>query len=217
MSLTHSLFGHNDHFVLSGNWTEFLFLEIQSKIFTNASRLTWVFSTSVCSYLAGEATKQISAERRRPTVWPGVCVSHVDTYYIHCHIFWTGLTFLPSFLFVSWLRLFFLSSVQLINSMSSLAEYCLPSILKTLFDWYKRQNGLEDESHEYRPRANTKSKKWEKIKILELFVHMNTWTGSWNTFLFKMIYFKQCRLKYSQTSLKFRWGWLEWWSVIVQT
>ncbi len=45
--------------------------------------------------------------------------------------------------------------------MSSLAEYCLPSILKTLFDWYKRQNGLEDESHEYRPRANTKSKKWE--------------------------------------------------------
>lgn len=185
MSLTRSLFGHNDHFVLSGNWTEFLFLEIQSKIFTNASRLTWVFSTSVCSYLAGEATKQISAERRRPTVWPGVCVSHVDTYYIHCHIFWTGLTFLPSFLFVSWLRLFFLSSVQLINSMSSLAEYCLPSILKTLFDWYKRQNGLEDESHEYRPRANTKSKKWEKIKILELFVHMNTWTGSWNTFLLK--------------------------------
>lgn len=48
---------------------------------------------------------------------------------------------------------------QLISSMSSLAEYCLPSILRTLFDWYKRQNGLEDESHEYRPRANTKSKK----------------------------------------------------------
>lgn len=49
---------------------------------------------------------------------------------------------------------------QLISTMSSLAEYCLPSILRTLFDWYKRQNGLEDESHEYRPRANTKSKKW---------------------------------------------------------
>ncbi|KAI2659704.1 hypothetical protein H4Q32_022210 [Labeo rohita] len=48
---------------------------------------------------------------------------------------------------------------QLISTMSSLAEYCLPSILRTLFDWYKRQNGLEDESHEYRPRANTKSKK----------------------------------------------------------
>uniref|UniRef100_A0AAV2JCU1 Uncharacterized protein n=1 Tax=Knipowitschia caucasica TaxID=637954 RepID=A0AAV2JCU1_KNICA len=48
---------------------------------------------------------------------------------------------------------------QLMSSMSSLAEYCLPSILRTLFDWYKRQNGLEDESHEYRPRANTKSKK----------------------------------------------------------
>lgn len=53
----------------------------------------------------------------------------------------------------------FFASLQLISSMSSLAEYCLPSILKTLFDWYKRQNGLEDESHEYRPRANTKSKK----------------------------------------------------------
>ncbi|XP_045546145.1 protein furry homolog isoform X6 [Salmo salar] len=53
---------------------------------------------------------------------------------------------------------------QLISTMSSLAEYCLPSILKTLFDWYKRQNGLEDESHEYRPRANTKSKSDEQQK-----------------------------------------------------
>uniref|UniRef100_A0A3B4CJS6 Furry homolog b (Drosophila) n=1 Tax=Pygocentrus nattereri TaxID=42514 RepID=A0A3B4CJS6_PYGNA len=49
-------------------------------------------------------------------------------------------------------------------TMSSLAEYCLPSILRTLFDWYKRQNGLEDESHEYRPRANTKSKNDEQQK-----------------------------------------------------
>ncbi|XP_059820095.1 protein furry homolog isoform X1 [Hypanus sabinus] len=47
---------------------------------------------------------------------------------------------------------------QLISSMSSLAEYCLPSVLRTLFDWYKRQNGMEDESHEYRPRTSTKSK-----------------------------------------------------------
>ncbi|XP_057676660.1 protein furry homolog isoform X3 [Corythoichthys intestinalis] len=53
---------------------------------------------------------------------------------------------------------------QLISSMSSLAEYCLPSILRTLFDWYKRQNGLEDESHEYRPRANTKTKNDEQQK-----------------------------------------------------
>ncbi|XP_040902564.1 protein furry homolog isoform X3 [Toxotes jaculatrix] len=51
---------------------------------------------------------------------------------------------------------------QLISSMSSLAEYCLPSILRTLFDWYKRQNGLEEELHEYRPRANTKSKNDEQ-------------------------------------------------------
>ncbi|XP_062275707.1 protein furry homolog isoform X1 [Scomber scombrus] len=53
---------------------------------------------------------------------------------------------------------------QLISSMSSLAEYCLPSILRTLFDWYKRQNGLEEELHEYRPRANTKSKNDEQQK-----------------------------------------------------
>uniref|UniRef100_A0A3B4BUG3 Furry homolog a (Drosophila) n=2 Tax=Pygocentrus nattereri TaxID=42514 RepID=A0A3B4BUG3_PYGNA len=51
---------------------------------------------------------------------------------------------------------------QLISTMSSLAEYCLPSILRTLFDWYKRQNGEEDESHEYRPRSNTKSKNDEQ-------------------------------------------------------
>nr|XP_055052852.1 protein furry homolog isoform X2 [Misgurnus anguillicaudatus] len=53
---------------------------------------------------------------------------------------------------------------QLINTMSSLAEYCLPSILRTLFDWYKRQNGVEDESHEYRPRSGTKSKIDEQQK-----------------------------------------------------
>lgn len=58
------------------------------------------------------------------------------------------------------------SFFQLISTMSSLAEYCLPSILRTLFDWYKRQNGLEEELHEYRPRANTKSKKWASLNWL---------------------------------------------------
>ncbi|XP_066555826.1 protein furry homolog isoform X6 [Amia ocellicauda] len=53
---------------------------------------------------------------------------------------------------------------QLISTMSSLAEYCLPSILRTLFDWYKRQNGIEDESHEYRPRANPKPRNDEQQK-----------------------------------------------------
>ncbi|XP_043911662.1 protein furry homolog-like [Protopterus annectens] len=47
---------------------------------------------------------------------------------------------------------------QLISSMSSVAEHCLPSLIRTLFDWYKRQNGTEEESVEYRPRASTKSK-----------------------------------------------------------
>ncbi|EPQ14590.1 Protein furry like protein [Myotis brandtii] len=49
-----------------------------------------------------------------------------------------------------------------ISSMSSLSEYCLPSILRTLFDWYKRQNDIEDESHEYRPRTSNKSKSDEQ-------------------------------------------------------
>ncbi|KAM9678407.1 protein furry homolog-like isoform 3-T16 [Trichechus inunguis] len=47
---------------------------------------------------------------------------------------------------------------QVISSMSSVAEHCLPSLLRTLFDWYRRQNGTEDESYEYRPRSSTKSK-----------------------------------------------------------
>ncbi|XP_061136619.1 protein furry homolog isoform X5 [Syngnathus typhle] len=51
---------------------------------------------------------------------------------------------------------------QLISTMSSLAEYCLPSILRTLFDWYKRQNGPEEELREYRPRANAKSRNDEQ-------------------------------------------------------
>ncbi|TSN30211.1 Protein furry homolog-like [Bagarius yarrelli] len=34
---------------------------------------------------------------------------------------------------------------QLISSMSSIAEHCLPSLLRTLFDWYRRQSGTEDE------------------------------------------------------------------------
>ncbi|XP_053543375.1 protein furry homolog isoform X2 [Ictalurus punctatus] len=51
---------------------------------------------------------------------------------------------------------------QLISTMSSLAEYCLPSILRTLFDWYRRQNGVDDESHEYTPRSSTKSKNDEQ-------------------------------------------------------
>lgn len=47
---------------------------------------------------------------------------------------------------------------QLVSSMSSVAEHCLPSLLRTLFDWYRRQNGTDDESYGYRPRSSTKSK-----------------------------------------------------------
>uniref|UniRef100_A0A671LPU4 Protein furry homolog-like n=2 Tax=Sinocyclocheilus anshuiensis TaxID=1608454 RepID=A0A671LPU4_9TELE len=57
---------------------------------------------------------------------------------------------------------------QLISSMSSIAEHCLPSLLRTLFDWYRRQSGTEDESYEYRPRSSTKSKGWADTQIYVL-------------------------------------------------
>lgn len=50
--------------------------------------------------------------------------------------------------------------------MSSIAEHCLPSLLRTLFDWYRRQSGTEDESYEYRPRSSTKSKGWDAHLLL---------------------------------------------------
>ncbi|KAG7228776.1 hypothetical protein INR49_008554 [Caranx melampygus] len=53
---------------------------------------------------------------------------------------------------------------QLISSMSSIAEHCLPSLLRTLFDWYRRQSGTEDESYEYRPRSSTKSKGFQAVR-----------------------------------------------------
>lgn len=49
--------------------------------------------------------------------------------------------------------------------MSSIAEHCLPSLLRTLFDWYRRQSGTEDESYEYRPRSSTKSKGWGDMQL----------------------------------------------------
>uniref|UniRef100_A0A4W5KC37 FRY like transcription coactivator n=1 Tax=Hucho hucho TaxID=62062 RepID=A0A4W5KC37_9TELE len=55
---------------------------------------------------------------------------------------------------------------QLISSMSSIAEHCLPSLLRTLFDWYRRQSGTEDESYEYRPRSSTKSKGSINVPIM---------------------------------------------------
>lgn len=126
------------------------------------------FSFCVLLYLTGETTEQIPSERRGPTVWSGVFTLQGHThpqlcaapfFFCHLHLALT-LCYFGNEINLS-LSPLSIAHLQLISSMSSLAEYCLPSILRTLFDWYKRQNGLEDESHEYRPRANTKSKKWE--------------------------------------------------------
>lgn len=71
-----------------------------------------------------------------------------------------------------------LSFPKVISSMSSLSEYCLPSILRTLFDWYKRQNGIEDESHEYRPRTSNKSKRYSLSCLSHacpIFPHASKW------------------------------------------
>lgn len=69
---------------------------------------------------------------------------------------------------------------QLISSMSSIAEHCLPSLLRTLFDWYRRQSGTEDESYEYRPRSCTKSKGWDAhlhlYTLIFLLLSFLTWS-----------------------------------------
>lgn len=44
--------------------------------------------------------------------------------------------------------------LQLLSSMSAVAEHCLPSLLKTLFDWYKMQNEEEGNS----PQGSGKNK-----------------------------------------------------------
>ncbi|XP_078684764.1 protein furry homolog-like isoform X1 [Branchiostoma floridae x Branchiostoma belcheri] len=53
---------------------------------------------------------------------------------------------------------------QLLSSLNAVAEHCLPSLLRTLFEWYDRQNGpmaeaMEGGMEEPRPRTNTKSGK----------------------------------------------------------
>eukprot|EP00058_Branchiostoma_floridae_P025945 XP_002611435.1 hypothetical protein BRAFLDRAFT_63933 [Branchiostoma floridae] len=58
---------------------------------------------------------------------------------------------------------------QLLSSLNAVAEHCLPSLLRTLFEWYDRQNGpmaeaMEGGMEEPRPRTNTKSGKGEKDK-----------------------------------------------------
>lgn len=56
--------------------------------------------------------------------------------------------------------------------MSSIAEHCLPSLLRTLFDWYRRQSGTEDESYEYRPRSSTKSKGYTHTHTCNNLMHL---------------------------------------------
>lgn len=64
--------------------------------------------------------------------------------------------------------------------MSSIAEHCLPSLLRTLFDWYRRQSGTEDESYEYRPRSSTKSKGWGDTQLYIL-------NAQYRRFLFSLL------------------------------
>ena len=45
---------------------------------------------------------------------------------------------------------------QLLSSLSAVAEHCLPSLLKTLFDWYELQN--EDEGTQRQKGGSGKSK-----------------------------------------------------------
>ncbi|XP_064619246.1 protein furry-like isoform X4 [Lineus longissimus] len=53
---------------------------------------------------------------------------------------------------------------QLLSSLSSVAEHCLPSLLVTLFQWYNMQNPGDESSPEHRNRA--KSLKGDKDSVL---------------------------------------------------
>ena len=47
---------------------------------------------------------------------------------------------------------------QLLSSFGSVAEHCLPSILRTLFGWYERQ-GVEWTVSDYKGKGDSKGKK----------------------------------------------------------
>ena len=44
---------------------------------------------------------------------------------------------------------------QLLSSFGSVAEHCLPSLLKTLFAWFERQ-GIEMPGNEHKTKGDTK-------------------------------------------------------------
>jgi hypothetical protein len=44
---------------------------------------------------------------------------------------------------------------QLLSSLSSVAEHCLPSLLVTLFQWYNMQNPANESSPEHRIRSRS--------------------------------------------------------------
>uniref|UniRef100_UPI00358FEF42 LOW QUALITY PROTEIN: protein furry homolog-like n=1 Tax=Myxine glutinosa TaxID=7769 RepID=UPI00358FEF42 len=53
---------------------------------------------------------------------------------------------------------------QLIGSLSAVAEYCLPSLLRSLLAWYWRQRPPDDSPCKYQPRANKGSRGEEQSK-----------------------------------------------------
>lgn len=46
------------------------------------------------------------------------------------------------------------NALQLLSSLSSVAENCLPSLLRALFQWYERQNPMDEAGNYLYRRAN---------------------------------------------------------------
>lgn len=55
---------------------------------------------------------------------------------------------------------------QLLNAFGSVAEHCLPSILKALFAWYDRQIGVLDINATDSKKIELKGKKYDKMYII---------------------------------------------------
>lgn len=59
---------------------------------------------------------------------------------------------------------------QLLSAFGSVAEHCLPSILRALFAWYERQMGVSDPVSTEQKKSDQKGKRYHII----IFVYQQT-------------------------------------------
>jgi hypothetical protein len=83
---------------------------------------------------------------------------------------------------------------QLLSSFGSVAEHCLPSLLKTLFAWFERQ-GIEMPGNEHKAKGDTKRR----------YVHCYTFISQYSSHIYSIV---AMRLKYL-SALKKNISWKE--------